>query len=265
MTLSERQIEQLLKPINPRRVAQRKGGGGKSLAYVEAYDIKAHMIRMFGFGGWSWDVLSADLVFEEKGDRNWEVGYRVIGRLTVHAATEQRGMVEGSVCDRDATYTEAAVGIASLPSRGEAHDMAVKTGESDAFKRAAISLGDQFGLSLYNGGSTNAVVRATLDGSEAVDEAIPTVTPVEDESPVSDAPAPDPAAEIMVSRIREAMNLGDVEGIVALRQEASKADMLEAVFEGKTVAKYIDLAMVFAGKVKAGREALDEISEEVPA
>jgi hypothetical protein len=52
--------------------------------------------------------------------------------------------------------------MANLPDVGEAHDMAVKTGESDAFKRAAINLGDNFGLSLYNNGSPAPVVRATL-------------------------------------------------------------------------------------------------------
>lgn len=144
MSLNQAQIEQLLKGINPNRVAQRRGGGGKSLSYVEAFDIKAHMIRIFGYAEWNWDVTAADLVFEEHDGRNWNVGYRVIGRLTIHST--------------GATYTEAAVGIASLPSRGEAHDMAVKTGESDAFKRAAINLGDQFGLSLYKNGQTSPVV-----------------------------------------------------------------------------------------------------------
>ena len=40
--------------------------------------------------------------------------------------------------------------------------MAIKTAETDAFKRAAINLGDQFGLSLYNGGSTSPAVREVL-------------------------------------------------------------------------------------------------------
>lgn len=145
------QIEQLLKPINATRVKSRKGGGGKQLAYVEAYDIKAHMIRVFGFAGWSWDVLACDVAYALAPDdlnRNWRVGYRVIGRLTI--------------ADTGATYTEAAVGMANLPDPGEAHDMAVKTAESDAFKRAAINLGDNFGLSLYNNGSVAPVVRATI-------------------------------------------------------------------------------------------------------
>jgi recombination DNA repair RAD52 pathway protein len=124
--LTVQQIDQLLKPINATRVKTRKGGGGKQLAYVEAYAIPP----------------------EEPRTKNWQVGYRVIGRLTV--------------TDTGATYTEAAVGMANLPDVGEAHDMAVKTAESDAFKRAAINLGDNFGLSLYNNGSVAPVVRATI-------------------------------------------------------------------------------------------------------
>jgi hypothetical protein len=38
---------------------------------------------------------------------------------------------------------------------------------SDAFKRAAMNLGTQFGLSLYNNGSTNDVVRVLLDEEQA--------------------------------------------------------------------------------------------------
>ena len=109
-----RQQEILLKGINPQRISQRKGGGGRALSYLEAWDVKAHLIRVFGFGGFSSDVLTAVLMFEDQVGSNWNVGYKVILRLTVG----------------DATYTEAAVGSANLPQRGEAHDMAVKTAES---------------------------------------------------------------------------------------------------------------------------------------
>lgn len=147
--LTEKQKEQLLKPLNPVRVAKRSGGGGKQLSYLETWDVKAHLIRIFGFGGWSWEVQSAELVFEQDTGGKWNVGYKVVGSLTIPAL---------SFC----TYTEAAIGSSTLPQRGEAHDMAVKTAESDAIKRAAINLGDQFGLSLYNNGATSAVVGQTL-------------------------------------------------------------------------------------------------------
>lgn len=147
-----RQQEILLKGINGERIAQRKGGGGRSLSYLEAWDVKAHMNRIFGFVNWSSDVIDSEIAFEEKNEKGqWEVAYKVTLRLRIHT-----NYIPAT------TYTECAVGFATLPSRGEAHDMAIKTAESDAFKRAAINLGDQFGLSLYNNGSTAPVVKQTL-------------------------------------------------------------------------------------------------------
>lgn len=149
MTLTTAQYEQLLAGLNESRVAKRSGGGGKQLSYLESWDVKAHLIRIFGFGGWSADVIGSHVAFEEKNEKGqWSVGYKVTLRLSIPSL--------------DCTYTEAAVGSASLPQRGEAHDMAIKTAESDALKRAAINLGTQFGLSLYNNGSMRDVVIKTL-------------------------------------------------------------------------------------------------------
>ena len=151
--INKQQYDQLLKPLNESRVAKRSGGGGRQLSYLESWDVKAHLIRIFGFGGWSAEVLESSLAYEEKSGNNWSVGYKVVLRLTIPSL--------------DCTYTEAAVGSAQLPQRGEAHDMAIKTGESDALKRAAINLGTQFGLSLYNNGSFRDVVVQTLDKEAA--------------------------------------------------------------------------------------------------
>lgn len=150
--LNEAQQAALLKGINERRVAKRSQSG-MTLSYLETWDVKAHLIRIFGFGGWSWDVKAAELAFEDKNEKGqWNVGYRVIG--TLH------------ISDLNCTYTEAAVGSSNNPQRGEAHDMAIKTAESDALKRAAINLGDQFGLSLYNSGKIAPVVIETLKSGD---------------------------------------------------------------------------------------------------
>ena len=150
--LNEQQYEQLLKPLNPARVAKRSGGG-RQLSYLEAWDVKAHLNRIFGFVNWSADVIESSLAFEEKNEKGqWHVAYKVTLRLRIHTSSIP-----------EPTYTEAAVGFATLPSRGEAHDMAIKTAESDALKRAAINLGTQFGLSLYNNGSLRDVIVKTLD------------------------------------------------------------------------------------------------------
>ena len=154
--LNKRQYDQLLAPLNEKRVAKRQGGGGKALSYLESWDVKAHLIRIFGFGAWSADVVESTLAYEEQTDKgNWSVGYKVTLRLTIHTL--------------GCTYTESAVGSSTLGQRGEAHDMAVKTAESDALKRAAINLGTQFGLSLYQNGSRRDVIIQTLDMEDAAE------------------------------------------------------------------------------------------------
>jgi recombination DNA repair RAD52 pathway protein len=178
--LNEAQYEQLLKPLNSTRVKTRSVAG-TSLSYLETWDVRAMMIRIFGFGGWSFDVQEAVCVFESEKDGKWNVGWKVIGRLTVQ--------------ELYCTYTEAAVGSATLGSRGEAHDMAIKTAESDAFKRACVNLGTQFGLSLYDSGATRDVVMTTLsaipDDAEnnatiaAVKELIKPLAPPVEETPTA--------------------------------------------------------------------------------
>lgn len=171
MSLRKNQTDQLLKGINPSRV----GKDGKGFAHLEAWDVRAHLIRIFGFAKWSAELVEMEPIFEtsieKDGKTRWTVAYRATMRLTIFTGDME-----------DAIYTEAAVGDSqNNPSRADAHDMAIKTAESQAFKRCAINLGDQFGLSLYNNGGTGSVVRAVLDAEENREkESIPEV--VEDQS-----------------------------------------------------------------------------------
>jgi len=160
MSLRKNQTDQLLKGINPSRV----GKDGKGFAHLEAWDVRAHLIRIFGFANWSAELVDMEPIFEtcteKDGKTRWTVAYRATMRLTIFTG----GM-------EDAVYTEAAVGDSqNNPNRADAHDMAIKTAESQAFKRCAINLGDQFGLSLYNNGGTGSVVRAVLDAEESREE-----------------------------------------------------------------------------------------------
>lgn len=209
MKLTNEQYEQLLKPLNASRVAQRNQAG-ISLSYLEAWDVKAHLIRIFGFGGWSADVLSADLAFEEKDEKGrWNVGYRVVMRLRIHG--------DDSLTFNEATYTEAAVGSSTQPQRGEAHDMAIKTAESDALKRAAINLGTQFGLSLYDNGNRNDVVKKTLVppiGHAAIDE--------------PDPKKPDMRSEMLLTWAAEAEVSEDRESLKEIWDNAVEQEVLDA-------------------------------------
>ena len=150
MNISKSQVEQLLRPINRNRVKTLDG-----MAHLEAWDVRAMLIRIFGFGGFSLDLVDLALIHDQEtstraGKAARKVAYRATVTLTIH--------------DLGCTYTEAAVGESVMPEFkwGDAHDMAIKTAESQALKRCAVNLGDQFGLSLYNGGSTNAVIVAIV-------------------------------------------------------------------------------------------------------
>ena len=155
--LTVEQHDFLLSDLNPNRVASRKQAG-RNLSYLEAWDVRATLIQVFGFGGWSAEVMDSFLMFEEQNEKGqWQVGYKVTLKLSIPSL--------------GCTYSEAAVGGSSLPQRSEAHDMAVKTAESDALKRAAMNLGTQFGLSLYNNGAKKDVVRRTLVAPDGANQA----------------------------------------------------------------------------------------------
>jgi hypothetical protein len=147
-TLTDPQLKILLAPVNPKRVGQTRG-----LAHMEAWDVRRQLIRLFGFGGYSTETLALDLVAEretKQGERSrWTVVYRAQVRLTIYDTDgKQLGFWDDG----------AAGDSVNQPSLGDAHDMAMKTALSQALKRCATNLGDQFGLSLYNDGSPEPVV-----------------------------------------------------------------------------------------------------------
>lgn len=223
--LNDYQYEQLLKPLNPSRVAKRQQAG-RNLSYLEAWDVKAHLNRIFGFLNWSADVISADLAFEDQNEKGqWQVGYKVVLCLRVNGAS----------------YTEAAVGSSSLPQRGEAHDMAVKTAESDALKRAAINLGTQFGLSLYDDGSMKDVVGKTLDrgAPEPSTESLPST-----ENVVADSDG----TEIWIEEMKSAVHTSDISLLLDIKKRMATEGVTDWVYQGVTLSKWLDKAIASAGK-----------------
>jgi hypothetical protein len=228
--LNIRQQQELLKPLSANRVAKRKGAGTLDLSYLEAYEVKAHLIRIFGFGGWSWNVTDATLMYEEKLGANWSVGYKVLGTLHIAAL--------------DCTYSEAVVGSGMNPQRGESHDMAVKTGESDALKRAAINLGTQFGLSLYNNGSLRDVVGGTLDG----DGTMPDIPPVAvTEAPVAISQDSE-GADIWIESMKAAVADKDISSLLAIKKEMNEEGVNDFSYQGVTLAKWLDKAIASTSK-----------------
>lgn len=155
--LTDKQRAALLSKINPARVQMLRG-----MTHLEAWDVRRYLIRIFGVGGYDFEVLETALVHQSEGEKKRENGstypvytvvYRVTGRLVVK---DESGFPI-------AHWDDGAAGDAiNQPSVGDAHDMALKTAMSQAIKRCAVNLGDQFGLSLYNDGDAEPVVLWSL-------------------------------------------------------------------------------------------------------
>lgn len=164
--LSPEQVKVLLSPLDANRIKK-----VQNQSHLEAWDVRRWLLRVFGWDGWSFELISCDLVYElirpQLDSRNVEIPgkvratvvYRVLGRLRIR---DRHG-------NELAVFEDGACGDSvNQPSIGDAHDMALKTANSQALKRCAMNLGDQFGLSLYNDGSAEQVVNATAAEPETM-------------------------------------------------------------------------------------------------
>lgn len=220
--LTPEQIDVLLRPIRPGRVATRDGQSN-----VEAYDIRAHLTRIFGFGNWDEIAVGSRLLYEEPtttkaGKDAWKVAYSADRCIRV------RDNDGNLLCE----HHGSAIGEAIMPDfkRGDCHDFALKKAQSQALKRAAINLGDQFGLSLYRKGSLEPLIgkivghdpgthgdgRATTDMHEpdVVEGYDPDATSDDDEpaavAPVTESPVQPPIEAPHDAEAYEQPSLEDV-------------------------------------------------------
>lgn len=160
MSLTKKQYDTLRRPLNSSRVAKRSGGGGKQLSYLESWDVRAHLIRVFGYTNFDSEVVDSVFLYQrdvmlgkDKDQSGWEVAFQATVRLTIRDT-------DGDPLCR---YQESAVGSETgSVGLGDLYDNALKTAASDALKRCAINLGNQFGLSLYDKGFTGDVVKRTI-------------------------------------------------------------------------------------------------------
>lgn len=218
--LTDRQLRELFGALAWDRVSQTPEG----FSHLQQWDVRRTLLRVFGFGGFDTEILSVDVVREAAvpagphGPRTFSVIYRVHQRLTVK---DIHGVPLSS---HDGVATGVALNVASL---AEAHDNAVKEADSQSLKRAAVNLGDQFGLSLYNQGSIRPVVRYAAPyeiryegGDEAASPAGASQASVPGPAgsePRSEAEAPQ---RDFLAEIRDAPDAATAWGI---RREASKA------------------------------------------
>lgn len=158
------QLRALHSNLNENRVSK-LDKGGKKFSYLEGWDVKATLIKVFGYANFSAECLSDEIVREERlpqrddpNKANWSISVKATYRLTIH----QTGAI----------YTESAIANNKQPDWTEAADQALKSAQTDALKRCATYLGTQFGLSLYDSGRLVDIITTTLspDQSEIMDD-----------------------------------------------------------------------------------------------
>jgi DNA recombination protein Rad52 len=145
---TESQLKTLQDPLDPANVKPRKGPNGKTVSYVEGWQVIEEANHIFGFGNWSREtvvvealhdpVLITDPDSPEKGKVVSAFFAKV--RITVWSEDGKRSVVREG-CG-------AARGFAK--TAGEAVEQAIKSAETDATKRALVTFGNAFGLALYD-------------------------------------------------------------------------------------------------------------------
>lgn len=209
--LTGAQVSALLANLNPSRVAQRDtpGARGKKMSYLEAWDVKAKLIALFGFGGFDAEVLNPQIVHFEEFDEpvmNWSNGRPTGPKLDANGNPETKhqfrltfmATYRLTIHATGAVYSEVAIASQKGADPGEVGDFAIKTAESDALKRCATWLGTQFGLSLYASDDNHIhyedVVKRVFDQDQArVLDLHRAALAAAAQSP-SDAPTPAPEA-----------------------------------------------------------------------
>lgn len=122
-------LDELGKPLDPKRVAKRDGAGSMKLSYLETYDVIDTLNRIFGYDGWSDRVLELAPVNEN------------LWRATVE--------LSAWIGERLVTHSDTGIGV-SRGGKSEETEKCVKEAVSDGLKRAARKFGDQFGNCLYD-------------------------------------------------------------------------------------------------------------------
>lgn len=137
MTLESEVALALAQPLDPKRVTVGNNGPLRGIKYLEGEDVIRTANRIFGYGGWGFELEGQPWVVEkgEQGNNNtpYEV-WAAHGRLTV----------SGGACFADVgTCVRQGAGSGGL-------EMAIKGAVTDCMKRCLRNYGDQFGLILYD-------------------------------------------------------------------------------------------------------------------
>ncbi len=137
----------LEKKLDPKHVKPPRQYGPKG-DYIEGWHAIAEANRIFGFGGWSYDVVECRCVSE----RPREIGQAKKDGWGVTYIARVRVLVAGVARD------DVGAGHGYDVDCGLAHESAIKEAVTDALKRSLRTFGSPFGLALYDKSRENVGV-----------------------------------------------------------------------------------------------------------
>lgn len=133
--------------LDPANVMPAKSFGPKG-DYIEGWHAIAEANRIFGFGGWSYDIPECNCVMQSPRD----IGKDKKPGFGVTYTAKVRVVVDG-------VYREDfGAGHGYDVDCGLAHESAIKEAITDALKRALRTFGNPFGLALYDKSRENVGV-----------------------------------------------------------------------------------------------------------
>lgn len=144
-----RMAEELRQDTTPLDVRSRPGPGGKKLTYMPGWKSVDAANRIFGFNGWSSQVMSLRINFcRETSSKRWNVCVSCTVRVTLKDGSFHEDRGNGSA--------------ENYKSEAEALMLAEKEAVTDARKRALKNFGNRLGLSLYVILRPRVIMRALL-------------------------------------------------------------------------------------------------------
>ena len=193
--------------LNPAHVKKPSGSFGPKGDYIEGWHAIAEANRIFGFGGWSYNIkrLSQDSLIQaqKNGKDQWQAAYTCIVTLTVG----------------DATREDVGFGSGFAGQIGDAIEGATKEAVTDALKRTLRTFGNPFGLALYDKSKANVGVP---DATEAEKQAKRKVAATSIADQIRDAPDEIALAKLMAGKMKTivALHAGDFPAFQIIKDAA---------------------------------------------
>ena len=137
---NDNQIKSLENELDGVRVKTREKGN-INLSYLEGFDVIETANKIFGYGNWSYTISKLEQVSQEQNqNQNFVVCYKAIVNVIVYDMQHLKQI----------SREDVGIGTGIAKTLADAHEGGCKEAVTDALKRALRTLGNQFGLSLYD-------------------------------------------------------------------------------------------------------------------